>query len=156
MEEILDDSPSLNNLGFMHATQDLQFNHDNLIVSRCGYTGEDGFEISLPNRQAEAFMDALFSVKDENGNQLAKPAGLGARDTLRLEAGLCLYGHELKEDISPVKSMLTWTISKRRKEEFGFLGDAMVKQHMEEGIERKRCGFIGDKVPIREGTELFE
>ena len=156
MEQILDDSPSLKNLGFMEATEDLQFNHDNLIVSRCGYTGEDGFEISLPNRQAEAFMDALFSVKDENGNQLAKPAGLGARDTLRLEAGLCLYGHELKEDISPVKAMLSWTISKRRKEELGFLGDAMVKQHMEEGIERKRCGFIGDKVPIREGTELFD
>ena len=68
-------------------------------------------------------MDRLLAVKDESGNGLALPVGLGARDSLRLEAGLCLYGHELKEDISPIKSMLAWTISKRRKEELGFLGD---------------------------------
>jgi len=72
-----------------------------------------------------------------------------------LEAGLCLYGHELNEDISPIEAMLAWTISKRRKESFGFLGDHLVKKHLAEGVTKKRCGFIGDKIPIREGTELF-
>jgi aminomethyltransferase len=136
----------------MECTKDLHFKHDELIVSRCGYTGEDGFEVSLPNHQAEPFMDRLLAAKDEHGNALAVPVGLGARDSLRLEAGLCLYGNELKEDISPIKAMLGWTISKRRKEELGFLGGAMVKVHLEEGVQRKRCGFIGGKVPIREET----
>ena len=81
--------------------------------------------------------------------------GLGARDSLRLEAGLCLYGHELDVDISPIEAMLAWTISKRRKESLGFLGDHLTKKHMTEGVSRKRCGFIAEKVPIREGTELF-
>jgi len=121
-------------------------------VSRCGYTGEDGFEVSLPNQIVDPFLESIFSVKNENGEQVAQPTGLGARDTLRLEAGLCLYGNELKEDISPIKAMLSWTISKRRKEEFGFLGDTMVKKHITEGVKRKRCGFVGGKVPIREGT----
>ena len=83
------------------------------------------------------------------------PVGLGARDSLRLEAGLCLYGHELEEHISPVEALLGWTISKRRKESFGFLGSDIVKQQMADGVKTKRCGFIGEKVPIREGTELF-
>jgi len=74
---------------------------------------------------------------------------------LRLEAGLCLYGHELDVDISPIEAMLAWTISKRRKESLGFLGDHLTKKHMTEGVTRKRCGFIAEKVPIREGTELF-
>ena len=104
-------------------------------------------------------MEALWKVKDESKDeeiaQIAVPVGLGARDSLRLEAGLCLYGHELEEDISPIEAMLAWTISTRRKESLGFLGDHLVKQHMTEGVSRKRCGFIGDKIPIREGTELF-
>jgi len=74
---------------------------------------------------------------------------------LRLEAGLCLYGHELNDDISPIEAMLAWTISKRRKQTFGFLGDHLVKQHINDGVSRKRCGFVGDKIPIREGAELF-
>jgi aminomethyltransferase len=155
VESVVDDNVNLDNLGFMESTRDIQFAHDDIIVTRCGYTGEDGFEISLPNHHIEDFMDAVLMVKDGNRNPLARPVGLGARDTLRLEAGLCLYGHELKEDISPVKAMLTWTISKRRKEELGFLGSDMVKKHMTEGVSRKRCGFIGDRVPIRENTELF-
>ena len=86
---------------------------------------------------------------------MAYPIGLGARDSLRLEAGLCLYGHELEEDISPIEAMLGWTISKRRKESLGFLGDSLVKRHMDMGVSFKRCGFVGDKVPIREGLEIF-
>jgi len=100
-------------------------------------------------------MDMIWTVKDADGKSMAAPVGLGARDSLRLEAGLCLYGNELKEDISPIKAMLAWTISKRRKEELGFLGSEMVKNHMDHGVSTKRCGFIGDKLPVREGTELF-
>lgn len=74
---------------------------------------------------------------------------------MRLEAGLCLYGHELNDDISPIEAMLAWTISKRRKQTFGFLGDHLVKKHINDGVSRKRCGFVGDKIPIREGAELF-
>ena len=81
--------------------------------------------------------------------------GLAARDSLRLEAGLCLYGNELNEVTSPIEAMLAWTISKRRKQELGFLGDGLVRRHLEEGVSKKRCGFIGDKVPIREGTLLY-
>ena len=99
-------------------------------------------------------MEKLWTVKD-GSDQIAYPVGLGARDSLRLEAGLCLYGHELNEDISPIEAMLAWTISKRRKESLGFLGDHLVKKHLIEGVTKKRCGFIGEKIPIREGTELF-
>lgn len=100
-------------------------------------------------------MEDLWKPTASDGSPVAVPVGLGARDSLRLEAGLCLYGHELEEDISPIEAMLAWTISKRRKESFGFLGDHLVKQHISEGVSRKRCGFIAGKVPIREGTELF-
>jgi len=133
----------------------LKFGGESLIVTRCGYTGEDGFEVSVPNSQIEAFMESIWKIKDEEGNQVAVPVGLGARDSLRLEAGLCLYGHELSPDRSPIEAMLAWTISKRRKEKLGFLGDQVVKKHISDGVSVKRCGFIGDKVPIREGTELF-
>jgi len=155
MEAVLDENSHLSNLGFMESTNGTSYKREEIILTRCGYTGEDGFEVSLPNTIVEPFMNSLLKVQDENGIQLAQPIGLGARDSLRLEAGLCLYGNELLEDISPIKAMLAWTISKRRKEEFGFLGFEMVKKHMDEGVPRKRCGFVGDKLPIREGTELF-
>ena len=142
-------------MDFMESTQDLKFNGKPIIVSRCGYTGEDGFEVSVINADIEQFMDKLWEPKDGNGESIAVPVGLGARDSLRLEAGLCLYGHELEEDISPIEAMLAWTISKRRKESFGFLGDHLVKKHIAEGVTKKRCGFIGDKVPIREGADLY-
>ena len=142
-------------MDFMESTNALTFQNQPIIVSRCGYTGEDGFEVSVRNEDIEAFMEALWKLKDADGEQVAVPVGLGARDSLRLEAGLCLYGHELDEDISPIEAMLAWTISKRRKEHFGFLGDHLVKKHLSEGVTKKRCGFIADNVPIREGTELY-
>jgi len=141
-------------MDFMECTMDLKFDGQPITVSRCGYTGEDGFEISVPNSHIEGFMEKLWTVKD-GSEQIAQPVGLGARDSLRLEAGLCLYGHELDVDISPIEAMLAWTISKRRKESLGFLGDHLTKKHLTEGVTRKRCGFIAEKVPIREGTELF-
>jgi aminomethyltransferase len=102
MESILDGNHNLSNLGFMESTQDLTYKHENIIVTRCGYTGEDGFEVSIPNTLVSNFMDSLLSTKDEAGQALAVPVGLGARDSLRLEAGLCLYGNELREDTSPI------------------------------------------------------
>ena len=101
---------------FMTCTTDLKFDGADIIVSRCGYTGEDGFEISVPNNKIVAFMEALMSKKDKDGNRIAECAGLGARDSLRLEAGLCLYGHDISEEVSPIEAMLAWTISKRRRE----------------------------------------
>lgn len=86
-----------------------------LIVSRCGYTGEDGFEVSVVNEDIEKFVNKLLAVK-EDGSEVAQMVGLGARDSLRLEAGLCLYGHDLNETISPIEGTLAWTISKRRRE----------------------------------------
>jgi aminomethyltransferase len=81
--------------------------------------------------------------------------GLGARDSLRLEAGLCLYGHDLNETISPIEGTLAWTISKRRREQGGFLGYDVVKKQLESGVARKRVGFIAEgKLPPREGAEL--
>lgn len=141
----------------MSASFEHKYDGGDLIVSRCGYTGEDGFEVSMPNRNAEFFMNALLEPTDiEHGKPLAECVGLGARDSLRLEAGLCLYGHDISEDVSPVEGMLLWTISKRRREEGGFLGYDTVKRHIEEGVSRKRCGFVVDgKLPVREGAELW-
>jgi aminomethyltransferase len=104
-------------------------------VSRCGYTGEDGFEVSVPESVAHTFAEELGNAKTNEGNKIATWVGLGARDTLRLEAGLCLYGHELNEDISPIEAVLGWTISKRRKEQGGFLGFETVKKHLEQGVK---------------------
>jgi aminomethyltransferase len=126
------------------------------VISRLGYTGEDGFEVSVPNKTIDAFMDKLTSIKDHDEGNLNEMIGLGARDSLRLEAGLCLYGHDLTEQVSPIEAALSWTISKRRKAEGGYLGSDIVKKHIEEGVESKRCGFIAEgKLPVREGAEIF-
>merc|ERR1719281_2250149 len=107
-------------------------------VSRSGYTGEDGFEISVPSSRVEEFCDILL---DKEGVKLA---GLGARDSLRLEAGLCLYGHDLNEDITPVEADLLWTMSKKRRENGGFPGHAVIKKQIEEGPSKKRVGLVGE------------
>ena len=124
-------------------------------VSRCGYTGEDGFELSIPEQSVLTFIERLTMIKDSKNDQVAKFIGLGARDTLRLEAGLCLYGHDIDETTSPIEGVLGWTISKRRKEQGGFLGYKTVKQHLEEGTTRKRTGFIVEGPPAREGVDIL-
>ncbi len=103
------------------------FNYDgeNLYITRSGYTGEDGFEISIPNKKVEKLIDFLISNK-------VKPIGLGARDTLRLEAGLCLYGHDLNEQINPIEANLKWAIAKKRKEVGGFNGWDKINTLLEE------------------------
>jgi len=121
------------------------------LVSRSGYTGEDGYEISVPAAKAEALARRLLA-EDE-----VAPAGLGARDSLRLEAGLCLYGHDIDTTTTPVEADLTWAIQKRRKQEGGFPGAAVVQKQLAEGAGRRRVGLKPEgRAPMREGTELQE
>lgn len=122
-----------------------------LFVTRSGYTGEDGFEISAPAVSASALAERL----------LAAPAvrwiGLGARDSLRLEAGLCLYGHDLDEATTPVEAALTWTIGKRRRAEGGFPGAATILRQLGEGPPRRRVGLrVAGRAPAREGAEIVD
>lgn len=126
-----------------------------LWVSRSGYTGEDGFEISVEADQSEALARALLA------HDAVEPIGLGARDSLRLEAGLCLYGHDIDETTTPVEAALTWAIQKVRRRggarEGGFPGAAVILDQLDHGAARKRVGLRPDgRAPMREGTELFE
>ena len=119
------------------------------VISGTGYTGEDGFEISVQNKNVENFIKLL-------SNKGAKPIGLGARDTLRLEAGLCLYGHELNQDISPVQANLKWAISKRRRKEGGFNGWEIIKNDLQNGVSKIRVGIKpSGRIIAREGTKIF-
>jgi aminomethyltransferase len=123
-------------------------------VSRSGYTGEDGFEISLPEAEAEGFARRLLAQPG------VAPIGLGARDSLRLEAGLCLYGHDIDTTTSPVEAALTWAIQKSRRtggaREGGFPGAARILYELAEGPERLRVGLRPEgRAPMREGVELF-
>ena len=123
----------------------------NLWISRSGYTGEDGFEISIPASAAEALADAL--VADER----VKPIGLGARDSLRLEAGLPLYGHDLTLETTPVMAGLTFAIQKRRRAEGGFPGDVRILSEIENGPVQKRVGFnVEGRQPVREGALVLD
>jgi aminomethyltransferase len=124
------------------------------FVTRSGYTGEDGFEISVAAEQAEALAHALLAQAE------VKPAGLGARDTLRLEAGLCLYGHDINTSTTPVEAGLTWAIQKVRRaggeRAGGYPGATVVDQQLAASSNRKRVGLVGtERVPVREGAPLF-
>jgi aminomethyltransferase len=121
-----------------------------LWISRSGYTGEDGFEISIPAEHVAKFADALC------GQPEVKPIGLGARDSLRLEAGLPLYGHDLDETTDPVEGNAAFAISKRRREEGGFAGADRILQALVQGPARKLVGFrVDGKMPVREGAPIF-
>lgn len=120
-------------------------------VSRSGYTGEDGFEVSVAASAAQAFVRTALS------DARVKPVGLGARDSLRLEAGLCLYGHDIDETTSPAEAALAWSIAKRRRAEGGFPGFARIARELREGPARKRVGLLLDgRQPAREGCELVD
>ena len=119
------------------------------FVSRSGYTGEDGYEISIASAQAEDFARLLLSQPN------VAPIGLGARDSLRLEAGLCLYGHELDETIDPIEAALSWSIQKRRRVEGGFPGAKRIQDALANGPNRQRVGLRPDgRAPAREGVEI--
>lgn len=118
-------------------------------ISRSGYTGEDGFEISVPAGKAEGLARRLLE-EDE-----VAPAGLGARDSLRLEAGLSLYGHDLTTETTPVEAGLTWTIQKRRRQEGGFPGAGVILRQLEDGPPRRLVGIRPDgRAPAREGAGI--
>ncbi|MDA7577013.1 glycine cleavage system aminomethyltransferase GcvT [Candidatus Pelagibacter sp.] len=120
-----------------------------LYVTRSGYTGEDGFEVSISNELAEVFTKELL----ENG---AKLIGLGARDTLRLEAGLCLYGHELGTEITPIEANLKWAISKERLNDGGFIGSDNVISQIKEGAKKIRVGIKPEgRLIAREKTKIY-
>ncbi|TPX71157.1 aminomethyltransferase [Spizellomyces sp. 'palustris'] len=120
-----------------------------VYISRCGYTGEDGFEISVPHEEVVRFSQMLLDHPD------VELAGLGARDSLRLEAGLCLYGHDLDDTVTPVEGGLTWTIGKRRREEGGFLGADKIIPQIGKAVPRRRVGLVVEGAPAREGAEIF-
>ncbi|MDP3739966.1 MAG: glycine cleavage system aminomethyltransferase GcvT [Hyphomonadaceae bacterium] len=119
------------------------------LISRSGYTGEDGFEILFPPEKAEAFAERLLA------DPRVKPIGLGARDSLRLEAGMCLYGHDIDTTKSPIEASLAWTVSKARRERGDFPGAQRILKELKEGAHAKRVGIkpLG-RAPAREGTEI--
>jgi aminomethyltransferase len=120
-----------------------------LHISRSGYTGEDGFEISIPAQDVTAFCRRLLA------DERVKPVGLGARDTLRLEAGLCLYGHDIDETTSPAEADLMWSVGKRRREEGGFPGADRLQREIAQGTARRRVGLrLEGRAPAREGCEI--
>ena len=141
-------TPAVGDLKFMHYAA-LDINGIAAHVTRCGYSGEDGFELSVYAKDAVALWKVLLGDAD------VRPIGLGARDSLRLEAGLCLYGHDIDETTSPIEAGLQWSIQKRRRVEGGFIGAERVQRELASGVTRKRVGIRPDgRAPAREGTEV--
>lgn len=119
------------------------------FVARCGYTGEDGYEVSIPAGDTAKITEKLLAHPD------VEPIGLGARDSLRLEAGLCLYGHDIDTTTTPVEGDLVWAIGKRRRENGGFPGAEIILAELENGTGRKRVGILPEgRAPAREHTEI--
>ena len=142
--------PGVSDLAFMQGGP-FQWNGRNLWISRSGYTGEDGFEISVPAVAAAELADAITA------NELAKPIGLGARDSLRLEAGLPLYGHDLDHRTTPVMAGLTFAINKRRRAEGGFAGAMRILAELQNGSPQKRVGLeVEGRQPVREGALILD
>lgn len=141
--------PGVVELGFMqYAPYELQ--GQTLIISRCGYTGEDGFELLCPAAFANTLWDTLLA------DPRVKPIGLGARDSLRLEAGLPLYGHDLNETISPIEADLGFAVSKRRREAADFPGASRILAERDNGPQRVRAGLLVEGAPAREGAEILD
>lgn len=141
-------NPDAAEMGFM-TLRTLKLGGVKANVSRSGYTGEDGYEISAAAERIGEIWDALLL------DARVKPIGLGARDSLRLEAGLCLYGHDIDTTTSPVEAALNWSIQKRRREEGGFPGAARIQREFAEGVSRVRVGLLPEgRAPAREGADI--
>ena len=139
--------PNSNKLKFMNGDK-FYFEESEIYITRSGYTGEDGFEISIENQKAEIFVELLI----ENGSKLT---GLGARDTLRLEAGLCLYGNDLDQKTSPIEANLKWAISKNRIED-NYPGSKIIKNQIQKGVKKLRVGIKPEtRVIARGDTKIF-
>jgi aminomethyltransferase len=142
--------PGVRGLAFMAAAA-FTFENVPLWISRSGYTGEDGFEISLPASAAESFAQRLLDQPE------VEPAGLGARDTLRLEAGLPLYGHDLSERVTPVEAGIEFVIGRRRRAEGRFPGASRLLKEIEEGPAIRRVGLaISGRQPVRESAAVID
>ncbi|MEZ8739688.1 glycine cleavage system aminomethyltransferase GcvT [Photobacterium swingsii] len=148
-------NPAVSDMVFMDATK-IELLGVECYVSRSGYTGEDGYEISVPNDKAEALARELLAFSE------VEWIGLGARDSLRLECGLCLYGHDIDTTTTPVEASLLWGISKARRADGeragGFPGANLVLEQIKtKDVARKRVGLLGQsKAPVREGSKLFD
>jgi aminomethyltransferase len=143
-------APGVENLLFMTAMA-INIGGVDCYVSRSGYTGEDGFEISMPGARAEELAAQLLAAA------AVEPIGLGARDSLRLEAGLCLHGHDIDATTTPIEAGLNWSIQKRRRAEGGFPGDAVIQAQLRDGPARKRVGVLPEgRAPAREGTAILD
>jgi aminomethyltransferase len=145
--------PNVDSLYFMEAGSFFwgpKTDPEPLWISRSGYTGEDGFEISVPAAHSQRLADEICAQPE------VKPIGLGARDSLRLEAGLPLYGHDMSPDTDPVEANASFAISKRRREEGGFNGADRILKALADGPSRKLVGFaVEGKIPVREGAPIF-
>ena len=142
-------APQSSELRFMEAAH-VRLAGIDCHISRSGYTGEDGFEISAPAKSLAQLWEALSRFPD------VRPCGLGARDLLRLEAGLCLYGHELDETTSPIEAALAWSIQKRRRQDGGFPGASRILRELKDGPTRLRVGILPDgRAPARENTDIL-
>jgi len=141
--------PEASELSFMRCAH-VQKDGERYMVSRCGYTGEDGFELLLPaNETGLAYVRGLLA------DERVKPIGLGARDSLRLEAGLCLYGHDMDASRTPVEADLQWVIQKSRRERADFPGADRILKQIADGPAEKRVGILPlERAPAREGTEI--
>jgi aminomethyltransferase len=141
-------APDVAGMAFMDVAQ-VELAGVACTVSRSGYTGEDGFELAVPTTAVQYLARHLLAEPE------VEPAGLGARDSLRLEAGLCLYGSDLDETTTPVEADLDWIIQKRRREEGGFIGEEVVLAQLREGVTRRRVGLtVTDRRPVRSGAGL--
>jgi aminomethyltransferase len=153
VEALADLLPQASSMRFMDAGS-FELAGAQCVVTRSGYTGEDGFEISIPADRAAPWVSRLLT------NPLVQWAGLGARDSLRLEAGLCLYGHELTSDTTPVEAALEWAIQSARRSggarAGGYPGDEVISSQLSRGAPRRRVGLRPVGQPVREGAWLFE
>lgn len=143
--------PEATKLTFMSGNQ-FNINNVDCFINRCGYTGEDGFELSIPIEHVGDIARLLLAEEE------VELIGLGARDSLRLEAGYCLYGHDLDENTSPIEANLNWVISKQRleKESSGYPGKEIIQEQIVNGTKRLRVGLLSDgKAPIREGESVL-
>lgn len=130
-----------------------------LLIARGGYTGEDGFEISIPAEETATIVEFLLRTA---GKEKLRLAGLGARDSLRLEAGMCLYGHDLDDSTTPVEGSLSWIIGKNRRTNGGFNGEETILRQLKSkknggtGVSRRRVGLIVEGAPAREGAKIVD
>ncbi|MFG6559864.1 glycine cleavage system aminomethyltransferase GcvT [Sulfitobacter sp. 1A15299] len=147
--------PSVADTKFMDVARDVDLDGITVTLSRSGYTGEDGYEISVANGDAVALVQKLLAMEE------VEPIGLGARDSLRLEGGLCLYGHDIDTTTTPVEAALNWAIQKVRREDGaragGFPGAGVILQQLADGAPRKRVGLLPEgRAPMREGVAIFD